>query len=105
MQWVEDVDNLYNGYKKAFELNDLNLLLIQYNDQVYLIEDKCGHFGVSLIAAKLDEEQDKNVIICHHHGISFDLETGEVVNRPWETCDPIRLINYKIEKGKLYADL
>ena len=89
---------LYNGFNKNFEVNGNNFLLIQENNKVYLIENKCGHFGVRLDDARLEEN---SLIICKQHGISFDLSTGEVINRPWENCDPINIIKFIIKDNML----
>jgi len=69
----------------ALSIDDKNLLLIHHQHQHYLIENKCGHFGVPLDDAQIKDNQ----IICAQHGISFSLETGLVVNRPYENCNPI----------------
>jgi nitrite reductase/ring-hydroxylating ferredoxin subunit len=91
---------LYNGFKKNFEINSNNFLLIQENNKIYLIENKCGHFGVRLDDANIEEEDNNSLIICKQHGISFDLLTGKVINRPWENCDPINVIKL-IVKNKM----
>ncbi|MBF0256385.1 MAG: Rieske 2Fe-2S domain-containing protein [Gammaproteobacteria bacterium] len=63
------------------------LLLLRYQGQLHCIENKCGHFGVPLA----DGELRDGAIVCRHHGISFCLSSGEVVNRPWENCDRLRV--------------
>jgi nitrite reductase/ring-hydroxylating ferredoxin subunit len=92
---------LYNGFKKNFTVNGNNFLLIQENNNIYLLENKCGHFGVRLDDANIEEASKKNVIICKQHGISFDLSTGEVINRPWENCDPIKIMTFTIKNNIL----
>ncbi|MCU7837629.1 MAG: Rieske 2Fe-2S domain-containing protein [gamma proteobacterium symbiont of Taylorina sp.] len=97
---------LCNGFMQSFFVNQINLLLIQYNNKTYLLENKCGHFGIALDDAKIEQQQDKVVIVCAQHGISFDLQTGQVVNRPWESCDPIK-VWHPVEKEEtigFYSD-
>jgi len=79
----------------------MNLLLICKDDKTYLLENKCGHFGVTLNDAKIEWHQNKMVIVCVQHGISFDLNTGQVINRPWENCESIKVITIVIEDGIL----
>ncbi len=71
-------------------------LLIVHQGKYHVIENKCGHFGVPLSNGELRG----NEIVCAEHGISFDLDTGEVVNRPYENCDPIKILAIK-KKGRM----
>ena len=84
---LEQLANLHDGYKESFEINGIRLLLIQQQDAVFLVENKCGHFGVPLEDGRLQNDS----ITCKGHGIEFSLKTGEIINRPWENCDPIRI--------------
>jgi len=81
-------------------INEVSLLLIQQNNQFHLIENKCGHFGLPLITGEVNNDE----IICPHHGISFNLLTGEVVNRPYENCDKIRVFKIIEKNMGLYVD-
>lgn len=81
-------------------INDINLLLIYDNNKFHLIENKCGHFGLSLSHGEIKGEE----IICSHHGISFSLLTGKVVNRPYENCDMIRVFKLVEHDMGLYVD-
>jgi nitrite reductase/ring-hydroxylating ferredoxin subunit len=89
---LEHISSLYNGYMKPFDVNGESLLLIQQNDNVYIIENKCGHFGVPLDSGCLDNES----IICSQHGFAFNLNTGRVIDRPYENCDVIKV--FKVRK-------
>ena len=80
-------------------INEKQLLLVHHNDHFYLIDNQCGHFGVPLTDAQIKNKQ----IICAQHGISFNLETGLVVNRPYENCEPIKTYSLTKEGGLLYA--
>jgi nitrite reductase/ring-hydroxylating ferredoxin subunit len=90
---------LFNGFRQVFSANNKRLLLIHINEKTYLIENKCGHFGISLEDALLEQQQDIDIIICQEHGISFDLSTGKVVNRPWENCVPVEIFEPVIKDG------
>ena len=80
-------------------INDVNLLLIENNNVYYLVENKCGHFGLPLSTGEIKGDE----IVCSHHGISFSLLTGEVVNRPYENCDMIRVFKIVEQDMGLYA--
>ena len=74
--------------KESYEIviDETSYLLIQQSGKYYFIENRCGHFGISLSDAKLEP----NSITCSGHYISFDLTTGEIINRPYESCDKIK---------------
>ncbi|GEM_PF-3880812 len=82
-------------------INNESLLLIRHQRKYYLIKNKCGHFGVPLNNAHLSD----NTIICRQHGISFDLESGFIVNRPYENCDALQVYPLFVEQACLYAML
>lgn len=83
---------LVNGFRQIFSVNKMQLLLIHFNEKTYLLENKCGHFGVSLEQALIEHSQGSDIIICKEHGISFNLSTGKVANRSWENCDPLVIL-------------
>jgi len=83
----------------VLDINSQKLLLIHENTDYYLIENKCGHFGVPLDDAEIKDKE----IICSQHGISFSLESGLVVNRPYENCEAIKIYNLTIEENTLYT--
>ena len=92
---LEKEENLFEGYRKVFKVEEISLLLIQNNAKTSLIENRCGHFGSELESGRLDE----NAIVCPQHGISFSLETGEIINRPFENADPIKVFNIVCRDG------
>lgn len=79
-------------------LQNESLLLVISQGRYHVIENKCGHFGVPLLNAELHE----NEIICAEHGISFDLDSGEIINRPYENCDPIKVFASTVINIRLY---
>jgi len=87
-----DQSALHNGLMQPCEVEispvlTIQILMIQQHDQVHLIENKCGHFGVKLHTGKITP----NSITCSVHGFCFDLHTGQPLNREWENCDPIKV--------------
>ena len=90
---IIDKDELYDGYLNNFKIGELSILLIQENKNIHVIENKCGHFGVELSNGEIT----KGTIICYQHGISFNLKTGAIENRPQENCGPIVIFDYLIE--------
>ena len=100
MEFLGTADKFKDQLISELSINDVKLLLVRQNDQFYLIENKCGHFGLPLTNAEIKQEE----IICAYHGISFSLLTGEVVNRPYENCDKIRVFKVIQCDTGLYCD-
>jgi len=53
-QPLEKLINLGDGYRRAFKIDSLGLLLLQVGDQRYLIEARCPHQGHALESAPVD---------------------------------------------------
>lgn len=84
-------------------IDDKVLLLIINKGKPHLIENKCGHFGVPLVVdGQVRGKLRDNEIVCAEHGISFDLVSGEIVNRPYENCDPIKVFAIEQISKKIY---
>lgn len=81
-------------------LQDQAYLLINHDSHFYCIEDKCGHFGVSLARGKIQDRK----IICPQHHISFDLSTGEIVDHLGENCEPVKALSVIENHGILFCE-
>ncbi len=79
-------------------INNKHLLLIHQDGHFFLIKNQCGHFGIPLDDARIKNKH----IICAQHGISFNLKTGLIVNRPFENCSPITVYPLQQLNNKLY---
>ena len=77
---------LFDGFKRVFEVAGQRILLIQETGMLFAIEDKCGHFGVSLEKGAVCA----GGIRCGVHGVEFDLSSGLVRHSTVEQCDPVR---------------
>lgn len=96
-----DSTQLVNGLCQVFTINNTEVLLIHFEDNTYIIANKCGHFGVGLHDGHIGKEGERPAISCSQHGISFDLISGEVINRPWENCDPVTVFKVHQLDGKI----
>ena len=92
---VSDVDAIGEGEIRAVETDVHRLILVRNGGRLFCVENRCGHFGVPLVKGKIEDD----AIHCPMHGISFSLESGEVVNRPWENCNAIRVFPVEEEGG------
>ncbi len=98
MHLIGPEENFSEANMYPVHIQGMNLLLIHQEKKHYLIENKCGHFGIPLT----DGELTSNEIICSGHGISFSLTTGEIINRPFEQCDAIKTYKVFKREGNLF---
>lgn len=99
MFYLGEISSFTSNLPYEYSINGVSVLLIKQKDAFYLIENKCGHFGVPLIDAEIQHEK----IICSNHGISFSLLTGHVINRPHENCDMLRVFTTIRKDTGLYV--
>lgn len=96
-----DATAVEEGGLRPCEGGGKRLLLIRQQGRLHCVENHCGHFGAPLATGRLRE----GAIECGVHGIAFSLESGEVVNRPWERCRPIQVFAVREEEGAAVVEL
>lgn len=69
---LEKLINLYDGYRRVFQVEGLSLLLIQENGQRYLIRNLCPHKAFPLHTGTLVGTR----LRCAFHAMEFDLAKG-----------------------------
>lgn len=65
--------NLEPGYRKAIEVDGVQLLLIQPDERPLLIKNQCPHMDVRLDNADIESD----LLRCKAHGIEFSLSDGK----------------------------
>jgi len=88
-----NIDKVYEGMKQRFQINGFDILLIKTGGNIYVIENRCGHFGATLDNAKIE----KDTITCQHHLAKFSLLDGYVLNDFVEDCDKLKIYDWKVE--------
>ena len=99
MYKIGPVSDYSNEGVYKFKLEGKDYLIVRHADQLFCIEDKCGHFGVPLASGRVKD----NKIYCSVHGISFDLFDGQVRDSMGEDCDPINVVKLVEQDGILYC--
>ena len=79
---LEKLINLFDGYRKQIKIDAHELLLIQDDNQRYLIESRCPHRRAELIHGSVHQGR----IRCPMHGYEFDLHSGAVCAASEEAC-------------------
>ena len=94
MNWhpLENVSNLYDGYRKTFHIAGHNLLLLQHEDKVFLVDNICPHAGYPMEKGKVIDGQ----LRCPMHGYLFDLQTGNCTEAYEGPCSGISV--FKLEQ-------
>lgn len=69
---LEKLINLYDGYRKAFVIDNKQLLLVEEKGRHYLIQSNCPHMDWPLIDATIKD----GTITCAKHGLSYQMNSG-----------------------------
>lgn len=76
---LEKLINLYDGYRRVFQVGNLSLLLIQENGVRYLLRNHCPHKGFPLHTGTLSGSR----LRCAFHAMEFDLaRQGRCIQHP-----------------------
>ncbi len=79
---LDKLVNLHDGYRKQCVVDRKELLLIQENNEHFLIQASCPHMQWPLITASIH----KNSLLCAKHCMSFNLTTGSADNDKAKNC-------------------
>lgn len=94
------LDQIPNGATLRVDIPDRRLCLINIEDKIYILDDRCSHADFSLSEGMLDIKEKE--IECPKHGALFDLETGNPrslpATRPVQTYKPV------VENGIIYLE-
>ena len=83
---LEKLINLHDSYSRQFKIDNLQLLLLQRDVELYLIEGRCPHRGHPLDVATLQG----GVIQCALHHYQFAIADGRLLHATEERCRGLR---------------
>ena len=85
MAWTKvlEANALSPGGREVVSVGNRKILVLNHENQLYAVENKCPHLNVPLKSGKI---QDGN-IVCSFHRSAFDLNTGEV--QTWCPFPPV----------------
>jgi nitrite reductase/ring-hydroxylating ferredoxin subunit/uncharacterized membrane protein len=72
------------GELKQFRLDDVAVLVVRRNGQLYALADRCTHRGGPLSDGELDQE----CVVCPWHSSAFDIADGSVRRGPASLPQP-----------------
>ncbi|MGK0500123.1 MAG: nitrite reductase/ring-hydroxylating ferredoxin subunit [Oceanicoccus sp.] len=89
------IDRIEENKAKSLAANDMSLLAVKRDGEIYLYHNKCPHLGVELNWLE-DQfmDMDGMLIQCATHGALFLVEDGECVAGPCqgERLQPVDFI-------------
>lgn len=95
---VAQVDEIANGQRLFFEIDQQPIVIFNIAGEYFAIADLCSHDDGPLGEGDLDGEE----IICPRHGARFDIRTGKVRSLPAIVdipAYPVRVRDGDIEIG------
>ena len=85
------------------ELPDVDVAIVNFDGQVFAIEDVCSHAEVALSEGEVEEFKGAPTIECWLHGSCFDLRTGEPTNLP--ATEPVPVYPVRVEGDDVLVDV
>lgn len=106
--YVTDIDTLIENETMQVEVMYRMILLVYSAGEVYAVEDRCPHMGISLSKSKVDSD----CIRCKDHGLAISLKSGEVINenqanylRLDKSSRSIKTYQVSVKEGKVFIVL
>ena len=86
------------GTAKRVEVDGVEVLLCNYDGNLYAVEDVCTHDGGPLDQGVLEG----CVIECPRHGATFDVRTGAALSLP--AIEPLPTYRVRVEGDDVYIE-
>lgn len=98
---IARLQDVFEGCRIPARVSGLRLLLVQADDQHYLIEDRCPHMDTPLATGRIDGSR----IICRSHGIAFCLTNGRAEGALSDTLDCLKFFPVAYDGNVVGIDL
>ena len=85
------------------ELPDVDVAIVDFDGQLFAIEDVCSHAEVALTDGEVEEFNGAPTIECALHGSCFDLRTGQPTNLP--ATEPVPVYPVRVEGDDVLVDV
>jgi 3-phenylpropionate/trans-cinnamate dioxygenase ferredoxin component len=89
---------LLPGEKAVAWLGDTPVLVVNYDGDVYALEDRCSHEDFELSEGEFDG--DEATIVCVLHGAKFDVRDGRALCAP--AYLPVAKFPVRIDDGAVW---
>ena len=105
MPWMPlcPLDQLVEGEGKFVAAGEYQLAVFLHEGRPYVLDNRCPHAGASLSGGHVEN----GLAVCPWHYWSFELDTGELHNRPIVRVRtyPVRLVEREGKRPIVEADL
>lgn len=91
------LDDLKPTSAQRFDIEGHRLAVIRFDDDVYVIGDRCSHADYSLAEGEIDT--DEGTIECWKHGSTFSVTTGEPTCLP--ATKPVPVYEVSVVDGEV----
>jgi nitrite reductase/ring-hydroxylating ferredoxin subunit len=100
------IDDIEDGGKKAFKVQDTPLVVFRSGASVHVLRNRCAHMNLPLSVGKFDGSH----VTCAFHGARFDVSTGKRDKPAWlfgNTIggDCVKHYEAIVENGRVLVDL
>ena len=93
------MDEFREGEAVGATIDDQDVALARYGDEVFAVEDMCSHAAVALSEGEVDE----CTLECWLHGSRFDLRTGKPTGLP--ATEPVSTFPVEVRGTDVYVDV
>lgn len=87
------------GSMKQFFAGESEILVVNFDNQVFCLEGRCAHAGAPLVEGTLTGV----VLTCPWHGSQFDVTTGSLLRGPAEKG--LRVYSSTVRDGFVFIDV
>jgi nitrite reductase/ring-hydroxylating ferredoxin subunit len=94
---LERLINLFDGYRRAFRIDGVEVLLVQEEGQRWIFGRRCPHAGQALDEAPVSAD----CVQCPRHGYRFSLQDGSALGPP---CASLPVYTVVYEGNRLGVD-
>jgi nitrite reductase/ring-hydroxylating ferredoxin subunit len=91
------------GTMKQIEIGKLEILLVNFEEKIYALSNRCGHMDAPLSDGSLEGK----IIECSLHSAQFDVTTGKNI-RPSDMGEPtfdLKTYEVKMEKDIIKIEI
>lgn len=93
--------DLYDGFQQAVTIKGKSYVLLQAQEQLYLVENRCPHMDAPLFQGVIAG----NILRCKAHGIGFSLLTGKAEGPLADSLDCLRFLELVYEGDQVGVEL
>lgn len=95
---IAELKDVPSGSTLRVDKGQYRLCLINIEDSIYVLDDRCSHADFSLSEGMLDE--DEKEIECPKHGAIFDVTNGQPRSLP--ATQPVKAYEAVVQDGKVF---